>query len=50
MGKGTYELLEDLKEIGVYGRTEHEREVAKEAMRLIELLLKEREEYRNCTK
>lgn len=50
MVKGTYELLENLKEICVYGRTEHEREVAKEAIHLIELLLNERKEYENCTK
>lgn len=49
MVKGTYEILENLKEICVYGRTEREREIAKEAIHLIELLLNERKEYWKCT-
>lgn len=39
--KGTYEILDDLHILMAYGRTEFVRETAKNAIKLIEILLKE---------
>lgn len=40
--KGTYEILDDLHMLMAYGNTEFIRETAKNSIRLIEILLKER--------
>ena len=40
--KGAYEILDDLHILMAYGRTEFVRETAKNAIKLIEILLKER--------
>lgn len=40
--KGTYEILDNLHILMAYGRTEFVRETTKSAIKLIEMLLKER--------
>ena len=42
LAKGTYKILDDLHILMAYGRTEFIRETAKNAIKLIEMLLKER--------
>ena len=43
-------IINSLATLRVYGRSEYERLVATEAIKIIETLLKERKEYENCTK
>lgn len=40
--KGTYEILDDLHILMAYGHTEFVRDTAKNAIKLIKILLKER--------
>ena len=43
-------IINSLSTLRVYGRTEYERLVATEAIKIIEALSIERKEYENCTK
>ena len=43
-------IINSLSTLRVYGRSEYERLVATDAIEIIEALLVERKEYKNCTK
>ena len=43
-------IINSLSTLRVYGRSEYERLVATDAIKIIEALSRERKEYENCTK
>ena len=43
-------IINSLSTLRVYGRSEYERLVATEAIKIIETLFAERKEHENCTK